>query len=334
MSQIKVSVIIPVYNMEKYLKKCLDTVVNQTLQEIEIIIIDDGSLDESPKIIQEYADEFKDKVISLRKENGGQGIARNIAISMSKGEYIGFVDADDYIDLDMYENLYNHAKENDLDYVECDYKFLKEDDDGNEIELRQYGDIHSRKNKYELFLDPLVSPWNKIYRGDILRNNFVSFPKGVIYEDTSFYIKVIPYINKFSFINKVYVKHFLRSNSTMTGSKSNKVADIFKVLQDALDFYYEKDFYSDFMEELEYFCVKILLCSSMERISKISEKNIRINNIRKTWDFINTNFPEYKKNKYLKKGIKNLYMRCSNIYVSKIFVFIMNKKYSIMKYVI
>ena len=320
MGEIRVSVIIPVYNMEKYLNKCLDTVVNQTLKEIEIIIIDDGSTDASPDIIQEYAQHYRDKIICLRKENGGQGMARNIAVSMSKGEYIGFVDADDYIELDMYENLYTHAKANNLDYLECDYKFLREDDNGNEMELKQYGDIRYRSHKYELFIDPLVSPWNKIYKGDLLRNNQIIFPEGVIYEDTSFYVKAIPYINSFSFIDKVYVKHFLRSNSTMTGSRSIKTADIFEVIQDVIDFYKENDFWNLYKDELEYFSIKILLCSSIERISKISEKSLRKKFVNKTFEFINCNFPDYKNNKYIDNSIKGLYIKNSNRFICRVLV--------------
>ena len=105
----KVSVIIPVYNVEQYLRECLDSVVNQTLKDIEIICVNDGSTDNSLVILEEYA--AKDERIKIvNKENGGLSSARNCAIPLARGEYIGFVDSDDWIDLDFYEKLYNTAK--------------------------------------------------------------------------------------------------------------------------------------------------------------------------------------------------------------------------------
>ena len=111
----KVSVIIPVYNVENYLRQCLDSVVNQTLSDIEIICVDDGSTDNSGKILDEYA--TKDSRIKvIHKENGGYGKAMNVGLDNAIGEYIGIVEPDDYIALDMYETLYNIAKEKDLDF--------------------------------------------------------------------------------------------------------------------------------------------------------------------------------------------------------------------------
>lgn len=105
----KVSIIIPIYNTEKYIKDCLDSVVNQTLDDIEIICINDGSTDNSLKLINDYAKRDK-RIKVINQENKGQGTARNIGIKESKGEYIGFVDFDDYIDLKMYEKLFYESK--------------------------------------------------------------------------------------------------------------------------------------------------------------------------------------------------------------------------------
>ena len=109
---VKVSVIVPVYNVEKYLSNCLDTLVNQTLKDIEIIVVNDGATDSSPEIIEEYAAKYTN-IIALNKPNGGLSDARNYGLPYAKGEYIGYVDSDDYVDYDMYERLYNKAKEAD-----------------------------------------------------------------------------------------------------------------------------------------------------------------------------------------------------------------------------
>ena len=107
----KISVIVPIYNVEEYLEKCLDSLVNQTLKDIEIILINDGSPDNSEEIVNKYLKKYKEKIIYHKKENEGQGIARNYGINLAKGEFISFVDSDDYVDKTMFEKLYNKAKE-------------------------------------------------------------------------------------------------------------------------------------------------------------------------------------------------------------------------------
>ena len=108
--KIKVSVIVPVYNVEKFIDKCLNSLVKQSLKEIEIIVVNDGSPDNSQKIIDKYVKKYPEKVQSFIKENGGQGSARNIGIVKAKGEYISFVDSDDWLDLDALEKMYSLAK--------------------------------------------------------------------------------------------------------------------------------------------------------------------------------------------------------------------------------
>ena len=118
----KVSVIIPVYNTERYLRRCLDSVCNQTLSDIEIICINDCSTDNSLDILKEYADKDKRIKIINFKENKGAAVARNTGIDIVNGEYIGFIDSDDFVDSDFYEKLYNTASENNSDIAKGEYK--------------------------------------------------------------------------------------------------------------------------------------------------------------------------------------------------------------------
>ena len=113
----KVSVIVPIYNVEKYIKKCLNSLVNQTLQEIQIILVNDGSKDKSGEIAKEYAQMYKNKILYLEKENGGLSDARNYGIPYAEGEYIAFIDSDDYIDENAYEEMYDKAKKENSDYL-------------------------------------------------------------------------------------------------------------------------------------------------------------------------------------------------------------------------
>lgn len=117
----KVSVIVPVYNVEKYLERCLNSLVNQTLQDIQIIVVNDGSPDNSQEIIDRFEKEYPDKLKGYIKENGGLSDARNYGMQFVEGEYVAFVDSDDYVDETMYEKLYNKAIEEDSELVVCGY---------------------------------------------------------------------------------------------------------------------------------------------------------------------------------------------------------------------
>ena len=122
----KISVIIPCYNVEKYLRECLDSVVNQTLKDIEIICVNDGSTDGTQKILEEYAQK-DDRILLINKPNGGLSLARNTGMEKMRGEYVAFLDSDDWVDLDFYEKLYNAAKQNGADSaIGCTVYFLDE----------------------------------------------------------------------------------------------------------------------------------------------------------------------------------------------------------------
>lgn len=322
----KVSVIVPVYNAQKYLRKCAESLVHQTLDDIELIFVNDGSTDRSLEILEEYRTAFPEKVVVISKENGGQASARNLGIKMCNGEYVGFQDADDYVDLHMFERMYELAKENDSDYVECKYHYLKMDEKGDVTEIPQYGHVRAYGEKREMFIDPLVSPWNKIYRASLLKDNGITFTEGVIYEDTAFFIKAIPYIEKMSFLPEAYVYHFLWPGSTMNDGKSMRVGNVFVVLDDIVDFYEKRQYYKIYQKELEYFCMKILLCSSLKRIAQIENKTIRRKFIEETRKFIRRRFPQYRRNNFFRKNPTGIYMLCMNRVTIPLAVLMFRKK--------
>ena len=315
----KVSIIIPVYNTREYLPKCLDSLVNQTLQEIEIVLINDGSTDDSLAIINQYKEKHPDKIKVISKENGGQGAARNLGIKECSGDYIGFVDSDDYVDIHMYEEMLTLAEQENLDLVECEYQYIREE---TGEQLKTYGDVRNYKGQKDMFLNPLVSPWNKLIRADILKNMEQVFPEGLIYEDTAFFIKIIPYVHSSKLVEKPFVFHILRGGSTMSINKSKRVGNIFPVLKDILDFYQKEGFYDEFRMELEYFCVKILLCSSLQRIADVPDRKLKKEFSDKTLEMLRQEFPGYKSNPYMERGMKNLYMKSVNKVTMPVYVFI------------
>ena len=308
----KVSVIVPVYNVEKYIEKCLQSLTNQTLQDIEIIIVNDGSKDNSKKIVESFMEKFPQKIIYLEKTNGGLSDARNYAIPYATGEYIAFLDSDDYIEVDMYEKMYEIAKKENSDLVECDFyweypKKIKED----------VGQVYY--DKKEMLEKVRVVAWNKLIRKSILEKTKIIFPKGYRYEDVEFTYKLIPHLNKVSFLKKPCI-HYVQRDNSISNSQNERTKEIFDVLDNVIKYYKENDYYEEYKQQLEYVYTRFLLCSSLLRMCKIKDKQIRKELLCDTWKNLNSKFPEWKKNKILKnKGWKNIYMKTVNRYTFKIY---------------
>ena len=218
----KVSVIIPVYNVEKYLKECLDSVVNQTLKDIEIICINDGSTDNSLNILKQYATQDS-RIKIIDKPNSGYGHSMNVGIDNAQGEYIGIVEPDDYIKLNMYETLYNKAKELDLDFIKADfYRF-----DGDENKTFYYAQIDKTVNFYNKILTPsenlklfnlTMNTWTGIYNLDFLKKNNIRHNEtpGASFQDNGFWFQTFMFAQKVYFLDKpFYMKRKDNPNSSV-----------------------------------------------------------------------------------------------------------------------
>jgi len=302
----KVSVIVPFYNVENYIEKCLETLVNQTLKDIEIILVNDGSKDRSIDIVNKFLKQYPEKIVYLEKENGGLSDARNFGIPHAKGEYIAFLDSDDYVEKDMYENMYELAKKEDSDMVECDFYWeypdkLKKDE----------GTIYHGKK--EMVEKVRVVAWNKLIKKEILEKSDVKFPKGLRYEDVEFTYKLVPYIEKVSFLKKPCV-YYIQREGSISNKQNERNKEIFDVLDNVISYYKEKEIYDTYKDELEYIYVRYAFCSSLLRIVKIKDEDIQQKLLDLTWDNVNSKFPNWKNNTILKnnKSLKNLYLRTIN----------------------
>lgn len=190
----KVSIIVPVYNSEKYLSKCLDTLIHQTLQEIEIICINDGSKDNSLKILKDYA--TKDNRIKIiSKENEGLSAARNDGLKIASGEYIGYIDSDDWVDLDFYEKLYNAAQKYQSETACASIVRVGKDIEKYKLKYEKENFITENEDKLKTAGIPSSSyVWNKIYKRKNLIETGIEFIKGKAYEDIPWSIQVIYYL--------------------------------------------------------------------------------------------------------------------------------------------
>lgn len=309
----KVSVVVPIYNVEEYLERCIESLVKQTLEDIEIILVNDGSRDKSGTIAQEFQKKYPDKIKYVEKENGGLSDARNYGMKYATGEYIAFLDSDDYIEKNAYKVMYKKAKEEDSDYVECDFIWEYPEKSKKDEQIKY-------ANKNEMLAFVRVVAWNKLIRREVITNNNIEFPKGLRYEDVEFTYKLIPHINKFSYVNEFFIHYTQRQNS-IANVQNEKTAEIFEVLDNVITYYKQNNFYDEYKEELEYNYARYLLCSSLKRICKIPDNQKRKELINKTWDDLNSKYPEWKKNKILRNVQlgKNKYMRTINKFTYKIY---------------
>lgn len=271
-----------------------------------------GSTDNSQKIIKEYQIDYPTKIIYLEKENGGLSDARNYALPYAKGEYIGFVDSDDYVEITMFEKMYQTAKQENADMVECDFVWVYP----NRRRI-DHGQIY--QGQKEALQKARVVAWNKLIKREIIQNTGIQFPKGLRYEDVAFFYQLLPYLRKIAFVKEPLVYYIQRKNS-ISNSQNSKTSDIFSVFELVFEFYRTHDFYESFYQELEYTYTRYLLCSSLLRVCKIQDKKLRKQLIKKTWNELNEKFPDWKKNLYLQeKGSKNHYMRNVNRYTYPIY---------------
>ena len=308
----KISVIVPVYNVENYIEKCLKSLVNQTMHDIEIIIVNDGSKDNSKNIVKSFEEKYPEKIVYLEKENGGLSDARNYAMPYAKGEYIAFLDSDDYVENDMYEKMYEIAQKENSDLVECDFYWEYPNKIKEDIGQIYYG-------KKEMLEKVRVVAWNKLIKRDILEKTKIQFPKGYRYEDVEFTYKLIPHLEKVSFFKKPCI-HYIQRENSISNSQNERTKEIFDVLDNVIKYYKENGYYDEYKEELEYTYARILLCSSLKRMCKIKDKEKKEKLLNTTWENLNTKFPNWKENKILKnKSWKNRYMKSVNKFTFKIY---------------
>lgn len=208
----KVSIIIPTYNVEMYLVECMESVIHQTLKDIEIICINDGSTDGSLEILKSYAQK-DDRIVLVDKENGGYGIAMNIGLEKATGEYIGIVEPDDFVKLDMYESLYQIAKDNDLDFVKADfYRFKRTDEDDMNM---VYNRLSKNPEDYNKVFNPsedteairyIMNTWSGIYKKEFIEKHHIRHNEtpGASFQDNGFWFQTFIFATRAMIVDKPY----------------------------------------------------------------------------------------------------------------------------------
>lgn len=268
--KIKVSVIIPVYNTEDYLKECIESLVNQTLREIEILIVNDGSTDSSLEIMKEFKNKYPNIIKIFDKVNGGQASARNYALPFAQGEYLGFVDSDDWVDSTMYEEMYEKAEKEDADIVICDM-----------VDHFPDRTVCYPSSRFENKFKVTPSACNKLFKRSLVKEDV--FPVGLWYEDFEFTTMQLMKTDCISVIHKGLYHCHCREVSTMYNNNSEKNQDILVVLEHLVEYVEKNGWYEKYKNVLEYLYIDHVLITSINRVQKQTnekKKNV-INNLRK-----------------------------------------------------
>ena len=292
----KVSVIVPVYNVEKYLKKCLDSLVNQTLKDIEIIVVNDGSPDNSQEIIDKYVKKYKN-VKSYIKENGGLSSARNYGLKYAKGEYIAFVDSDDWVEVDMYEKMYKKAIKNHFDIVVCDTVEFYES--GKTIYKKSNLKYSDNDIKNYIISPPMAC--TRLYKRKIF--NDIKFEEKIFYEDLNLNPSLAIKITKVAFVEEGLYYYLQRTGSIMYQKEfSDKLLDIFKVLNNNY-----KNLKKIYPDEIEYLYITHLLRTATLRFLDYKDSKKELNKINR---IMKDRFSNWRKNQYYKNSSFKLKLIC------------------------
>lgn len=296
---IKVSIIVPVYNVEKYLTRCLESLVNQTEKDIEIIIVNDGSPDNSQEIIDQYTKKYS-FIKSYIKENGGLSDARNYGLERAKGQYIMFIDSDDYIEKQMVEKMLQCAQKNKSDIVVCNIMDEYEKT-GTAKEYFNYIPKETTnifENKQILF--NRFAAWNKLYNKNLFKSKDMRFEKGKIYEDLRLILKLYIKSEKISYVKDSLYHYIIRPGSIMTSSAMEKNLDIILAFEDIIDYYKTNNIYDSFKDEIEFLAIEHIYISANVRVinAKANSKDKK-KIINKFIQYMNNNFKNYKNNKYI-----------------------------------
>jgi glycosyltransferase involved in cell wall biosynthesis len=297
----KVSVIVPIYNVYAYLERCLVSLVNQTLTDIEIIVVNDGSPDDSQTIIDTYAKNYPKIIKAYKKENGGLSDARNFGIKRATGEFIGFVDSDDFVEITMFEKLYEKAIQTESDIVLCAHNVVTLTPKNN---IKKASPRILQNNQYygkSIFESPEILAfsrsyaWNKLYKREILQG--FEFPKGQFFEDSAVVYNILSAAHKIELVNEPLYNYVIGREGAITQTIDYRVFDIFKSCESIVKHYKKIEKFDALKNELESLC----LLHIHTRLAALTQKGslaLKMEFVDMAFNFLEKHFPDWRNNKY------------------------------------
>ena len=284
-----ISIIVPIYNAEDYVENCINSLINQTKTEIEIILINDGSTDSTDGIIRKYSDK---RIKYFSNKNQGIGKTRNFGISKATSNYIMFCDSDDYYEPNMCEIMYDTAKKEDLDLVICD--FYREYENGKvepeHLPTFKYTNLEEMPS---LIRTINLAPWNKLYKKSLLIDNNIYFEENLKYEDTPFVAKAIGCATRIGKVDKC-LNHYLIREQSETTVRDRRCFDIIKIIDIVRSYYKGKRYLK---EDLDKLTVRVLTNYTIQQRVQIDPK-VADEFIDEAFAYLKKEVPDYKNKKY------------------------------------
>lgn len=310
----KISIIVPVYNREKQIQRCIDSLVNQTYENIQIILVNDGSKDRSKEIIDMNQKKHPDKIIAIHTENQGVSMARNEGIQVAQGDYIGFVDSDDYVDKEMFCKLIEKAEQDDYDMVACNTWALYP-----KKKVLIDSSIHDHQSTSQLLISAYAVLWNKIYKRELIQS--LRFKKDVWYEDVLFLYEVYPHLKKVGRVEEA-LYYYVQNEGSITYTYNEKLYQLIENMDDILQYYHNNHYYDLYRKELEYSYVRYLYGTFIKRLAKSKDFERFKEGCKIVIDKVNEAFPEYRKNLYInQKNGKSLYLKLFSPFLAYLIYF-------------
>ena len=283
----KISIVIPCYNMEELVEKCISSIKNQSYRNFEAIFVDDGSQDRTKEIIEENIKD-DERMRYVYKENGGLSSARNFGLEMATGKYICFIDSDDYVENDYLMELYNNLIANDSDISICYfYRVYEKKTDLNKV----------KNGFYNLARFPAA--WNKLYKTSLFRDHGISFPQGKWYEDTGTFPRLYMMANRISIVKKP-LYNYIQNSSSIMHSFDKRIYHIYDIVKINEDFAKKNNIFDKYYHELEYLNIYHVLIGTVYRSSFMDDFNV--DTVKDIVKYVDDKYPDWDKN----EGLKNL----------------------------
>lgn len=300
----KFSVIIPVYNVERFLAKCLDSVLAQDYDDYEIVAVNDGSTDSSPAILKEYTQRDK-RIRVIHQKNLGLGGARNTGISCAEGEYLFLLDSDDYIVPNALSKVAECLEKYNLDVLAFDWQ--KVDEAGNYQEratMQEYDEYFTELQPRDLLLfEP--TGCTKVYRRELFSQHDIAYPERLWYEDLATTFKIVPHLKRLGYLKEVLYFYVQQAQSITHSRNTERMMEIIRAMESEITYYRQLNLFDVYREELEWNCFLHCIYYSAFRVLACGYKPKQMNEL---WSYCKNLFPNFEENKYVCRYKKARYM--------------------------
>jgi len=296
MSQL--TIVLPYYNVGDYIDRCLNSLLNQSVSDFEVLCVNDGSKDHSDEIVKKYV-ELDSRFKRLVKQNGGLSDARNFGLKDVTSKYVMFLDSDDFFEPDLVELCLSKMENDQCDLVIYNYNQLFIQENRSELISEKFSSNKIYNPKADKALVAYISnaAWNKIYRTDIFKSNLIEYPVGYRYEDLGTTFRYLMFCERVGFIEKPLANYLIDRPNNISGASDKRIKDILSMVKLNIDFYQKNQKFEDYYEELKYLS-SINCLNMLRKVPLMDDLNFVISFIDDTFNVLKNSFKDFPKSSY------------------------------------